>query len=115
MRPPYHMLFWLLAFSLPMAHANGCSAPGSEEDWETDVCLLKLNASDAKSNAVRECVREEDEVHGSCELNIARKSTYCRFLIERGAYKGTLSQCKRDPNQIGPTVRKHLHSTVGSQ
>lgn len=87
------------------ALAESCPVRGAVADWATDVCLLQLGTDDPKSQAAQVCNRSVTAAPETCEFKVSYKQTYCRTLIQRAQYTGSLETCVTDGSVRGPVVR----------
>ena len=92
--------------ALPMtSSALVCPVPGTTIAWATDQCLLETGETDAQSAAVLTCLSKMDTLKQPCEWNGVYKAKYCKVLIAKDMFQGSIEQCVKDRTTLGPTVR----------
>jgi len=107
MRHPLHLLAILIPAS---AGASGsppvhCPIPGNLLHWRADYCMARIETDDII--AAGPCLQRESQVRfdSACNGKLHYKQAMCELSTGRGAYAGSVDECIKDPQFIGPTVR----------
>jgi hypothetical protein len=106
------LILVLTGCAIGPASALECLAPGTTIQWATDQCLLQTGSKDSRSRAMQTCLRKADTIRQPCEWNIEYKRDYCKLLIRKRRFRGTVKVCLADPAEIGPTVRKAVQECL---
>jgi hypothetical protein len=86
--------------AMAQAKPAPCPVPGEKIWWIADYCMAKLETDD--EIVAGDCINEELRI-GFSDDCIAKR--YFKRQLCQVVQKGRASECARDPNFAGPTVR----------
>lgn len=99
----------LLISAIADAKPQKCSVPGEVLHWAADYCMYSVATDDFAHPKVATCFQKQKDPspRKACAAKMKYKKLMCEIVVKNETYRGSLTECVRDMDFSGPTVKNN--------